>query len=44
VFLHLKAGAYHELNSIGGTVWDLVDGIRDITQIAPEIRERDLVR
>ena len=38
VLLHLETGQYHELNPIGGAIWDLVDGQRTASEITAEIR------
>lgn len=40
VLLHLDSGAYHELNSIGALIWELLDGDRDVSGIADELRKR----
>lgn len=40
VLLHLGSGAYHELNPVGAEIWDLLDGDRDVEEIAAELRAR----
>lgn len=40
VLLHLESGAYHELNAVGALIWELVDGERDVSGIAEEVRSR----
>jgi hypothetical protein len=40
VLLHLETGKYHELNPMGGLIWDLLDGNRDVLGIAAELREQ----
>ena len=37
VLLHLETGQYHELNTIGSMIWDLLDGYRDTPEIAAEV-------
>lgn len=40
VLLHLESGAYHELNEVGALIWELLDGERDVSRIAREVRSR----
>lgn len=40
LLLHLESGAYHELNAMGGIIWDLLEGDRSPSEIAEEIRGR----
>lgn len=40
VLLHLESGDYHELNPVGGAIWQLLDGNRDTGRIADALRER----
>lgn len=40
LLLHLESGAYHELNAMGGIIWDLLEGDRSPSEIAEGIRDR----
>lgn len=40
LLLHLESGAYHELNALGGVIWDLLEGDRSPSEIAAEVRDR----
>lgn len=40
VLLHLKSGQYHGVDSVGWTIWSLLDGSRNIAELAEELRVR----
>lgn len=40
VLLHLKSGQYHGVDTVGWTIWNLLDGTRSIAQITDALRER----
>lgn len=40
VLLHLKSGQYHGLDSVGWTIWNLLDGTRTTGEVAEELRGR----
>ena len=38
VLLHLKSGQYHGVDNVGWTIWNLLDGSRNIAELAQELR------
>ena len=40
VLLHLETGQYHELNSIGSAIWELLDGRRSVSEVVITLRSR----
>lgn len=40
VLLHLKSGQYHGVDNVGWTIWNLLDGSRNIAELAQELRVR----
>ncbi len=40
LLLHLDTGAYHELNTVGSVIWDLLDGERSVEDLSDALAER----
>ena len=40
VLLHLTSGQYHGVDSVGWTIWNLLEGSRNIAELAEELRVR----
>ena len=40
VLLHLKSGQYHGVDNVGWVIWGLLDGSRDVAELADELRHR----
>lgn len=40
LLLHLDSGAYHELNPVGAAIWSLLNGERDVPEIAKALGRR----
>jgi hypothetical protein len=37
VLLHAETGAYHGVNATGAAIWERLDGLRDVGDIADEL-------
>ncbi|MDQ7844527.1 MAG: PqqD family protein [Armatimonadota bacterium] len=40
VLLHLTSGQYHRVDTVGWTIWSLLDGARSLREVAEEVRAR----
>lgn len=40
VLLHLESGQYHGVDTVGWTIWGLLDGSRSVADLAGELQQR----